>query len=107
MMDLMGTITCNGDRAFDLTELIGEGLSFNLYAAWMDAYLSSNIQLSYFENPSATAISDLEACTPTLPLPLCLPPCTHVQVCTFFQTPWTLVPSPPRSLLPSALRCLT
>jgi hypothetical protein len=67
MIDLMGLITCNRDRAFDSTLLIGEGLLFNLYPAWMDAYLSSNIQLSYFESATATAISDFQACTDLLP----------------------------------------
>jgi hypothetical protein len=63
MIDLMGLVTCNGNRAFDVTMLIGEGLLFNLYPAWMDAYLSSNIKLKYFENPTSLAIADLQACT--------------------------------------------
>ena len=67
MIDLMGSIQCNGDRAFANTLLVGEGVFFNLYTSWMDAYLSSNIELKYFENPTALAIADLEACTPSLP----------------------------------------
>ena len=68
MIDLMGLVTCNGNRAFDVTMLIGEGLLFNLYPAWMDAYSSSNVELKYFENPTAVAMADLHACTqsPTL-----------------------------------------
>ncbi len=68
MIDLMGLVTCNGNRAFDVTMLIGEGLLFNLYPAWMDAYSSSNVELKYFENPTAVAMTDLHACTqsPTL-----------------------------------------
>ena len=65
MIDLMGLVTCNGNRAFDVTMLIGEGVLFNLYPAWMDAYLSSNINLKYFENPTSLAIADLQACTST------------------------------------------
>jgi hypothetical protein len=65
MIDLMGLVTCNGNRAFDVTMLIGEGVLFNLYPAWMDAYLSSNIELKYFENPTSLAIADLQACTST------------------------------------------
>jgi hypothetical protein len=63
MIDLMGLITCNGNRAFDVTMLIGEGLLFNLYPVWMDAYLSSNVELKYFENPTSLAVADLDACT--------------------------------------------
>jgi hypothetical protein len=59
MIDLMGTVLCNGERAFGLTWLIGEGLAFNLYNTWMSSYQSSNVLLRYFQNPTATAIADL------------------------------------------------
>ena len=65
MLDVMGKITCNGERAFALTWLVGEGLAFNLYSSWMDAYQSSNILLSYYQNPTSVAISDLAACIDT------------------------------------------
>jgi hypothetical protein len=67
MIDLLGTIKCNGVRAFAQTWLIGEGLEFNIYNAWMDAYVSSNVQLRYFENPTSVAIADLAACTASPP----------------------------------------
>ena len=58
----MGTVLCNQERAFSITWLIGEGLSFNLYTAWMADYLSDNIRLRYFENPTSIAIADMAAC---------------------------------------------
>jgi hypothetical protein len=64
----MGNILCNQDRAFTITWLIGEGLSFNLYTVWMTEYLSSNIRLRYFQNPTSVAIADMSACT-ALPSP--------------------------------------
>jgi hypothetical protein len=64
MIDLMGTVLCNGERAFGLTWLVGTGLAFNLYNTWMSSYQSSNIRLRYFANPTAVAIADLAGCTP-------------------------------------------
>ncbi len=68
LINLIGTILCNQDRAFTITWLIGEGLSFNLYTVWMTEYLSSNIRLRYFQNPTSVAISDMSACK-ALPSP--------------------------------------
>jgi hypothetical protein len=59
----MGLVTCNQERAFDITLLIGEGLLFNLYTSWMDAFPSSSIQLKYFEASTSAAITDLSNCT--------------------------------------------
>ncbi len=66
MIDLLGTVKCNGVRAFAETWLIGEGIEFNLYNAWMDVFTSSNVQLRYFANPASVAIADLTACTALL-----------------------------------------
>ena len=63
-IDLMGSIQCNGARAFPTTWLIGEGLSFNLYSAWTSSYPSNSFSLRYFSGSSSTAITDLETCTP-------------------------------------------
>jgi hypothetical protein len=63
MIDLLGSVECNGNRAFDVTWLIGEGLAFNIYDSWMDNYQSSNILLRYFSKPPSVAIADLDACT--------------------------------------------
>jgi hypothetical protein len=66
MIDLLGTVKCNGVRAFAETWLIGEGIEFNLYNAWMDVFTSSNVKLRYFENSASVAIADLTACTASL-----------------------------------------
>jgi hypothetical protein len=66
MIDLLGTVKCNGVRAFAETWLIGEGIEFNLYNAWMDVFTSSNVELRYFENPASVAVADLTACTASL-----------------------------------------
>jgi hypothetical protein len=107
MIDLMGLVTCNGNRAYDVTMLIGEGLLFNLYPAWMDSYSSSNIELKYFENPTTTAITDLIASTqPTTPPATSAAAATVVCCLSWFhwggdviltpldclQTLWTLAP---------------
>jgi hypothetical protein len=63
MIDLLGTIRCNGDRAFTETWLIGEGIEFNVYNAWIAGFTSSNTNLRYFENTAEEAIDNLIACT--------------------------------------------
>lgn len=71
MVDLLGTITCNGNRGFAQTWLVGEGREFNIYNVWMSVFASSNVKLRYFNNTGAAALADLSACTPLVPF-LCL-----------------------------------
>lgn len=66
MIDLLGTVTCNGNRAFTLTWLIGEGVAFSLYDTWINAYLSSELRLRVYSNPTNVAKADLAQCA--LPL---------------------------------------
>jgi hypothetical protein len=97
LIDLMGNIHCNQDRAFTITWLIGEGLSFNLYTVWMAEYLSGNIRLRYFQNPTSIAISDMGACMalPSHVLISCATFAHYFLWTPFFagQTTWTLAAS--------------
>lgn len=63
LIDNLGRIICNNERAFKLSWLIGEGLNFNLYTKWMDNYNSANIRLRYFQGATPVAIADMAACT--------------------------------------------
>jgi hypothetical protein len=63
LIDNMGKIACNGERAFKLSWLIGEGLNFNLYTKWMDNYDNTKVRLRYFQGATSVAINDMAACT--------------------------------------------
>jgi hypothetical protein len=69
LIDNLGQIICNNERAFKLSWLIGEGLNFNLYTKWMDNYDSANIRLRYFQGATPVAIADMAACAFCFPSP--------------------------------------
>lgn len=63
LIDLMGLIMCNSERAYGQTYLIGEGAQFNVYSAWMQEYASPDIRLRYFPGSDDAALNDLANCT--------------------------------------------
>jgi hypothetical protein len=77
LIDNLGKIMCNGERAFQLSWLIGEGLNFNLYTAWVDNFVNTNTRLRYFQGATNYAIQDMAQCSS---------PATHSSLTTLILT---------------------
>jgi hypothetical protein len=55
LIDLLGTVKCNGQKAHSAEYLIGMGSPISLYTAWAVAYSSVTVKIKYFATTSAQA----------------------------------------------------
>jgi hypothetical protein len=68
LIDLMGTILCNGDRASGSAYVIGLGGPLPVYTSWASEYTDSSLKLKYFSSDALTSIKLMQSGTITLPL---------------------------------------
>jgi hypothetical protein len=63
LIDAMGTIYCNGAKAFDTAVLLGMGPPYTIYYTWVADYPSTTFKVQYSSAVSQTAITEMAAGT--------------------------------------------
>ena len=63
LIDAMGTIYCNGQKAFKTAVLLGMGAPYTIYYNWVANYPSTAFKVQYTAVVSQTAFNEMAAGT--------------------------------------------
>ena len=79
LIDVMGTITCNGDRASSSAYVLGLGGPLPVYTAWASEYTDTALKLKYFAGDALTSTKYMQSGKVSGWPPLALRPNTFLR----------------------------
>ncbi len=60
-MDTISTLTCNGEKVFNVNVLMGIGPPLSVFSSWTQGFESSGVKMKYFQVSSEVALQEMAA----------------------------------------------